>query len=136
MFIVAYIFVEIQDLAELVQRYFHGIVRCPSSDPTKTINHTLRPAALCAALCTPQLSLVDNKKLKRCDIEIAIKLQKNVRLFAVYGVAFTLILCIYKKHKIDSGGNDVPTILFRLIELLTLYLQNMDDNENLWIQVY
>ena len=110
-------------------------MKCPSSDPAKSINHTLRAKDLCAALCVPELGLVDNKKLMRCDVEIAIRRQKGVRLFSIYGVAFTLILCIHKKHKADPSDNDTPTLLFRLIEMLSQYLQNEEENENLWIKV-
>lgn len=122
-------------MAGLVQEYFQSIVKCPTSDPAKSINHTLRAAALCAALCAPQLGLVDSKKLMRSDVEISIRRQKGVRLFTVYGVAFTMLLCIHKKHKLDTGDNDSQTLLFRLIEMLTIYLEKVDENENLWISV-
>lgn len=124
-----------QDLAELSQQYFQAIVKCPTSDPAKSINHTLRSNALCAALSMPELGLVDNKKLLRSDVEIAIKRQKGVRLFTVYGATFTLVMCIYKKHKLDTNDNDAQTLLFRLIEILTVYLQNEEVNDKVWIQV-
>jgi hypothetical protein len=124
-----------QDLAELIQAYFQAIVKCPTSDPAKSINHTLRAAALCAALSAPRLGLVDGRRLLRSDVEIAIKRQQGVRLFSVFGAAFTLLLCGHRKHRLDAGAGDAGMLLLRLVELLTEHAQRGDlESENVWMQ--